>query len=280
MGPVRRRTALFTHASSLVCVLIALISLWGVGCTRYIRPDHLSDDPLFYLARIASRHDVVDRLALDIHASMSSSVLGLDADAIVVARRPRELRVEVLTPTDDLLAMMTANATTFVHYERGSPVCYTGPPCLENTARLLPIPVEVAHLVEFLLGGSPLLVRGVPTVEWDAYDGFQTLRISQATGAVQRISFDPCDLTVRRVELFQDGVLQMRVENDLWAPDGGVWLPMRVRLEFPEQNLVADVSVRASDPWMAVDSSAFVFECPPGAEVVYLPCPEKVSGNR
>ncbi|NUN12536.1 MAG: hypothetical protein HUU55_02740 [Myxococcales bacterium] len=272
--PAFRRSRVQARAQfGLIVLCLVGVSLLEFGCTTYIRPDHLSDDPLSYLARIASRRELVDHLALDVRATIASSVFGVDARAILVAQRPRDLRVEVLTPTDDLVAIMTANENTFVHYERGASVCYTGPPCLENTARLLPIPMEVANLVEFLMGGSPLLVRGTPTLEWDAYEGLQVLRIHQTNGNVQRVSFEPCAGHVRKVELFFGGVLQMRVENDGWTWSRGVWLPGLVRLEFPEQNLVAELVVLAADPWMPIDHSATVFECPVGVEMVYLPCP-------
>lgn len=256
------------HARFAAILLLLAIG----GCTRYARPRSLEVDPVRALARVEARRQVLPRLAVDARASYYAPEGARKGSVVLVLERPASLRFEALSPTDDLLAILTSDGERFTQYERGADVCHTGPACARNVARLLPIPLRGEDVVHVLLGGSPIIDATPVEVGWDEDEGLAVLRLEGKDGVAQEIAADPCSWEVWRSEVTKDGDTVMRLTFDGWEGGPEARLPREVRVEMPAQDVDLKLVYRAVDPDVELEDDTFRYACPSGTQAVELPC--------
>ncbi|GMV42342.1 MAG: hypothetical protein AMXMBFR64_40580 [Myxococcales bacterium] len=250
-----------------IVVLLLVIS----GCTRYARPRSLESDPAIVLSRIEARRQVLPTLAVDARASYYAPEGARKGAVVLVVQRPAALRFEALSPTDDLVAILTSDGERFTQHERGSDLCHTGPACPRNIGRLLPLPLRGEDIVHVLLGGTPLIAHTAAEVGWDEDDGLAVLRL-RGDGVEQEIGADPCSWEVYRSEIRKGGDVVMSLTFDDWRPVGDARLPHVLQALMPAQDVDLKLVYRAVDPGVEVDAETFRYPCPAGTRPVELPC--------
>lgn len=252
-------------------LIAAALLLALPGCTKYARPRSLETDPTRALERIEARRQAVPKLAVDARASYYANSEARKGTVVLVLKRPASLRFEALTPTDDLIAILTADGERFTQYERGADVCHTGPACPRNVARLLPIPLRAEDVVHVLLGGTPVIAGAPVDVGWDEDEGLAVLRIA-GEGTEQVIGADPCSWEVWSSEITRGGETVLRLTFDGWEGPSGARAPREVRVEVPPEDVDLKLVYRAVDPDVEVDAETFRYQCPSGVTAVELPC--------
>lgn len=255
-----------------ILLLPLLLATLAPGCTRYARPRSLETDPARALALIEARRQAIPRLAVDARASYYAPEGARKGSVVLVLQRPASLRFEALTPTDDLVAILTSDGERFTQYERGSDACYTGPACPRNIARLLPLPLAGEDIVHVLLGGTPIIEHTSAEVDWDEDEGLAVLRLHGAGGVVQEIGADPCSWEVWRSEITKDGDTVMLLTLEDWKSVGDARLPQELQVLMPEQDVDLKLVYRAVDRGVEVDADTFRYTCPAGTKPVELPC--------
>lgn len=251
---------------------LALVACALPSCSRYARPRSLETDPAVAEARILARRGVLPRLSIDARASYYADDGARKGTVVMVLERPAKVRFEALTPTDDMLAILTSDGERFVQYERGSNLCNTGDACPENVARLVPIPMRGEDLVDVLLGGTPLIAATKRSLRWDSSDGFLVLELAGDAGVVQEVSVDPCSYELYRSEVLRGGDTVFVISMDGWHDVGGARLPTEIRFEMPERDIDLKLVYRAVDPNVDTDESTFRFTCPEGTVEQLHPC--------
>jgi outer membrane lipoprotein-sorting protein len=126
----------------------------------------------------------------------------------VLLQRPSSVRIDVLSPFGLALALGTDGRTLWA-YPPQQGVRYEGPATAENLARLLGTPLEVADLVDVLLGVPPArAVFGPPGLDRDGDEHVLTLPFR---GGFQEVRFAADTLAVTRIEERRDGGGTLRV---------------------------------------------------------------------
>jgi outer membrane lipoprotein-sorting protein len=258
------------HVTRLALLASLLVA---PACSRYARPRSAETDPAKVEARILSNRNEIPRIAADSRATYYGPEGARKGTVVVVVEQPDKVRFEALSPTDDLIAILTSDGERFVQWERGSDVCFTGPSCPQNVSRLVPIPMRSDQLVDVLLGSSPLIEATRSEVDWDGSDGLLLLRLFGEGGLVQEVGVDPCSYELYRSVLEKDGDLVFELTVDGWAEvTPGARLPRELRLEMPEQDVDLKIEYRSVSADVDVDETTFRFACPEGTRTQELPC--------
>ena len=258
-----------------VVILLAI----GAGCVRHLPPESGSLDALAASARIRSQAASIDQLAIDAQVDVNKfGITWRSMNAVVLARRPGDLRLELLSPTDELLVILTVDERGFVAYERGSDVCHVGPPCAFQEARVLPLPIAAESIVDVLLGGIGLVGEvQLGALEWDERTGEYRVQ-ARVEDEVRSLRLDPCSQELRgtRWDWSSDKGPSARVHG--WQDATGASVPARVEWEIPSEGVGLDIRYRVVDRHMEFDEPAFRFPCPRGARVETHRCSDGGGG--
>lgn len=199
------------------------------------------------------------------------------ADLLVVVRSPDALQLQVLSPTSDLLAVMSTDGKRFVTFERGGAECHVGNACARNLARMIPIAHHFSgptpapeQLVQALLGRPPLLDHPRKGLAWDDERGVYRIDIGDPTAAHQEVFVHPGSFRFYGTVLYQGTRKLASVAYDGEVGSNGP--PRTLRLRQPEQDLDVTVSLRDVEVGAAVDPTVFDVACPDGTKVIELPC--------
>lgn len=262
------------RSSALFTVLLLVVSYSMLACTTYRPPKPRHEDIQALLARRDARATLAPRWVAEGRLRASQGVFFTDVRLLVVVEAPSRLRIEVLSPTDDLVAIATSNGSRLVVWERGASTCRVGPPCAEGLRQLIPIDWAPEDLVAALLG-TPRSMEP-EAIAFDEKRGHSVLR-GRVDSQRYTASFAPATRLParmsRRVDA-DDGSTRSgwAVEWSRWSDeDTGQPFPRRVAIEVPDEGieLVFRVEAGGADP---VDSAAFEFECPPGVMELPLSC--------
>ena len=192
------------------------------------------------------------------------------ADVLLRAKRPGRVQFQALTPSLDLIAVTSTDGRRFTSFERGAPQCFVGPACPENLARMVPIEMPPAQLVEAVLGRPPVL-QGTPSaMTWDAAKGAFRVELVDSSGKWrQRLWVDGATLRFRASVLYNDGKLVVSIAYSDWMKQGP---PKLMRLKIPARKVDMSVQLRDVTVNEDIDDQDFVIPCPSGTEVIELPC--------
>ena len=252
-----------------------LLGVLLTGCPPTIPPppNALQDPQQVHLAvqaRAASLQSVRGEAKVELFSEEGYTPFSL----VAVAARPDRLHLEVLSPFDMPLGILTADTGSFQLYSLEEKLFLHGPASAENIARLIPLPLPPAELVELLLGSVPLL-PDPQELRWDPTRGCYELQVALAEGPRQRLWLDPRDLTPResRYESPTGELLyRLQLEEPSTLPGHpGVRLPRLIKVEMPAREI--ELSLRWQDRELNVEipPAAWTQQPPRGAEVRRLP---------
>ncbi len=194
----------------------------------------------------------------------------------ILAAPPGQLRMDVLSFTDDLISVLAVKGGRFTWFERGQKECFNGPFCAAPMVSRFPMISDPDTLLQVLVGKVPLLPEpDEQTLEFSRKQGLYVLTSRQG-GTVQTVKVRPDGSRVVEATLKQDGktVLQLLYEGEMQS--GERRLPRTIRLLAPQEGLDLSIEYREVELGYTFQSDPFVFECPKGVETLELNCLQEV----
>jgi hypothetical protein len=248
---VRRRALL-----GRVCLVVLLVAS-GCDGVRRVRPAReTSVEEL--LRDVEARRAAV--VSLRARARLRSGVAGVWTRQAILVQRPSSVRIDVLSPFGLALAVGTEGRTLWA-FPPQQAVRYEGAATRENLARLLGTPLEVADMVDVLLGVPPAREPfGAPSLERDGDEYVLTVPFR---GGHQESRFAVDTLAVTRIEERRDAGGTLRVTFADYR-DG---FARTVDL-LAEGGATASIAFDEVEPNVALDPA--VFAPPPAGRVLPL----------
>lgn len=195
------------------------------------------------------------------------------ADVLVRIEAPDRVQFQALTPTLDMLAVLTTDGRRFYSFERGADRCYVGDACEANLARLVPIALPPTQLVSALLGHPPLLDSPRRTLKWDADRSAYVVHIGPTADGSEQ------DVWVRRGDFrFLAAVMRRggkRVASIAYTDHDGVSKggpPAVMRMQFAARKVDMSLTLRDVELDATIEADAFATACPTGTVAIELPC--------
>lgn len=195
------------------------------------------------------------------------------ADVVLLVERPTRAQFKALTPTLDLVAVMSTDGQRFTSYERGAGQCYVGAACPKNMARLVPIALPPKQLVEAVLGRPPLIAAASSKLSWDAgRKAYKLVRTTADGHWQQSLWVTPTGFRFLASVVRKDGKRVASIAYGELDKLGAKAPPALMRLRLPERKI--DMSLRLRDVTIGedIEDEAFALTCPAGTVAVELPC--------
>ena len=194
------------------------------------------------------------------------------ATVLVVAAMPQSLQIQALTPTLDLVALLSTDGQRFITFERGAAVCYVGNACPQNLSRLMPLPLAAPAMVQALLGNVTL--QDVPAdqqrVAWDAERSLYRLELGNAAGWMQQVFIAPQTFAQVGAVWWLKGVRQVSLQYEGEVVAGGP--PKLLKIKSTAQKMDLTLEMREVQVDQPVAADVFTVACPDGTRHVELPC--------
>ena len=197
----------------------------------------------------------------------------------IAARPPNKLRIEVQTPFDQTLLVITSDGATMSAYDLRTKVFLRGPASAETLGAMLPIAIAPESLVSSVLGGIALIAPakalfGAAPVASAAFApaAIGTLRLVLRAGALeQRIDFASDDLRVIESIVLRGSRVLAHVTLADPIASKGASIPRLVRFEAPEEKVT--LTLRIQDFEIAEDLGPDLFTIEVPAGIVPQPFP-------
>jgi hypothetical protein len=237
-----------------------VLALLLVGCAlrppRPLRPTTAED----LLEGLAARRAAVTSLRA--RGRLRAGLGGAWTREALLVRRPDAVRVDVLTPFGLALALGARGDLVWA-YPPSEQTRYEGSATPANLERFLGTPIQMADIVDILLGVPPARVAaGPPTL---AVTGAREYRLSIPLAAgVQTIWFDGDTLAVLRAEESQADGVELRVAFGDYR-DG---FPHVLEVDAPGRGTAVRLAYDTAEPNAPV--APLLFAPPPAPRVLPL----------
>jgi hypothetical protein len=189
--------------------------------------------------------------SLRARARLRSGLAGVWAREAVVVRRPRGVRVDVLSPFGLALALGT-DGTVLWAYPPDEGIRYEGPATPDNLSRFLGASVRVDDLVDILLGVPPVRTPVSPPVLRRPEEAFYRLDLPHADG-LQALWFASDTLDLERAEEWRNEQLVLRVRFDDYRDA----FPHSIDVEAPRTGVAANLRYVQVELNAVVDGTVF-----------------------
>ena len=189
------------------------------------------------------------------------------------ARTPDRLRMELISPFNTPLSVLTVNGNRFALHDLQQRRYLTGPadPC--NLERLIRIPMAAENLLQILVGGSPL-IDGFQTITWNK-KGFYRIEIRN-DHQVQRLEIGPFkgELPLLKSQLKDVHGTVFEITYERWYPEDGISLPHEIRIEMPRDGVDLNLRYDPDGVELNIDlpEAAFSQSPPSGTEPEEVVC--------
>lgn len=255
--------------------LSTILLLSACGPTLHPVPDIPITDPDVLLQRFADHRCGFGDLSAVARLRRDSKQGVIKGRITILARLDGRLRVDGWTPTDSLVATLTAGPEAFRYFERDAEECLRGKSCPENLALLLPVGLEVRETAGFLFGIPPV-PRNIAewTLLFDRKTGAYELGTVLPDGGAQKIWIreDGVPLAAERVE---KGKRVYRMEaSEFERTGGGHVFPMKVSLHASRFDTSLTVRYRSVDLDPDIREEDWDFPCPDGVTERIVHCRE------
>ena len=251
-----------------LALITALCGLALAGCSGATRMPtdgpQTADDVLAKAAAVAYPQHVQGTARMDAYTEGERRAGNL----LLFLQRPNKAQVQALSPTLDLLALLSTDGERFTSFERGGKQCLVGPACPANLARLVPIALPASQLVGVLVGQPPLHDAPERTLAWDRDRGLYRVRIGQPAGQHQDVYIEPGSFRYAGAVWYRG---RERIASVQYAGRKGS-LPEVLRLQSSRPKTDLTLSWREPDTEEPPDADTFAVSCPEGMPVVELGC--------
>ena len=218
---------------------------------------------------LAERRQALRSLRSEASVAVYSPEQSGKAKQFLVVERPDRLRLEVFSPFGAVFALATANGD-LAAWVRDENRVYRGPATPENLARYAGLDLQVADVVDVVLGSPPR--RAVRAASVFAETSTRLLRLRQETeGGAQVVLFggEPL-LPVEVQEVDSDGELLWRASFADYRSVQDIALPTRIDVDLPRSEQRAEIVLSDPEPNPSLSESIFVLPSPPGSREVQL----------
>ena len=195
------------------------------------------------------------------------------ADVVLLVERPDRAQFKALTPTLDLVAVLSTDGKRFTSYERGRSKCYVGEACAKNMARLVPIALPPRQLVEAVLGRPPLIDAKSQKLSWDAErSAYRVARVSADGLWQQELWIQPTTYRILASVVRKKGKRVASIAYGALDKFGPKAPPGIMRLKLPERKIDMSLTLRDVTIGEDIEDAVFALACPAGTLPVSLPC--------
>lgn len=255
--------------ASPAAVLAAALAAVLAGCPPRAPPPDLSLDPAALAGQVLAAQERIRSVRGEVRIKLETAQFSGTVPALVAAEKPDRLLVQTLDFFGNTVAVLAAADGKLSLYDARARVVYRGPATPENLARLVPLPLSPAALVQILCGSAPL-ISGEP-VSAEPGRGYLTLRIS--AGARTEDLRIGAGADVLRASLRVGGKPGPGTYDlEFGAFDGleGIHFPAEVSLSAESPRVRMRVAWQDAEPNAALDRKTFAPRIPGGVRVVEL----------
>lgn len=266
------------HLLSLVMIALVATALSACGAKQYPEPEDPVRDAETLLANIEQRGAEIQRARVRAVMEYFGAEGRVRVRQTLLVQQPGGLRLETMSPFDSTLALVVSNADELTYYDLANEKVYSGRPTAENLAKLIPLWLAPADIVDVVLGGVPL--RRVDheltswKLTWDSKRNAWKLFGRGLTGGQLElfVRHGTWSLAGAR-EVDREGKLQweIRTADFRTVGDGEVQteVPSRIRFLMPSESL--DVSLNVSEYELNPELDEMLFEVfTPDLEIIPL----------
>lgn len=183
-----------------------------------------------------------------------------------------QVRMDVLSFTDDLISVLAARDGDFIYFERGQKSCLAGPFCAAPMVSDFPMLADSEQLAGVLQGVLPLLPEPEKeTLTFSRKEGVYILTLA-AGDVVQEVRISPDGLVPTQGLLKRSGKVILKVDFTGRLKVGSRTLSRHVRLRAPQDDIDLSVEFREAEYGYRFKGDPFAFECPAGVDVQLLNC--------
>lgn len=231
------------------------------SCLRVERP-YPAPTAKQVLAALRARDKAVRTLRAEARMHYRTDQGKVKATVRMMARRPDDLRFDLVSPMDTRLATLVESDGQFALVDARNNRHYYGPATPCNLARLLRVQLRPEDIVAVLSGGTPLIRHHAVSLSWDDRAGAEVLTI-KGSNLSQVVRLDGRD---RRWRLLSSEmrdrqgrlVLALRANNHHEVD--GVELPRRILVRQPAAD--AQMQLDFSHQEINIDLPGAAFERP------------------
>jgi hypothetical protein len=252
-------------------LVVVLVAASACGHGLHPAPADPIDDPAVLLDRMSARRAALPPISATARVENYSKEGVAKGRVTVLADVAGRLRVDAWSPSDDLLAALYADTSSFTYFERGAPECLGGGSCRANVDRFLPIGLDLLDACGALQGVPPVRPAASPwRVSFDRRVGAYRVESALAGGGSQALWVEDDGLPVRAEYADANG-REYRMECLEFKGAGPARRPWRIR--FVDGAGGRDVTFR----FRSIDAAdapgdEWRLECPKGLAVKQLPC--------
>lgn len=251
-----------------------LVVLTGCCTHRFTKPAQALTEPQSVMDGVKKRAALLKSFEFNTRVAHYGETGVFKGAVDVLGHRPAQLRFEVLSPTDDTLAVVVSDGKRFMSHERGRPRCLVGPACAANVSRLLPIAFEGSALFDLLTGGTSFLTHDQADVTWDECEGALRLTLRRAADdTVQTVWLSPHSFVTAKMRVVRKKKELFVLEYDDFRTIDGVEVPFSIRLTSEHRG--TDLSIDLREAYINQTKPGALFEptCPQGTQEEEVPCP-------
>ncbi|HEX9048898.1 MAG TPA: DUF4292 domain-containing protein [Anaeromyxobacter sp.] len=250
--------------------LLAALALGLAACPppRAPPPD-LSLDPARLAVQVLAAQARTRSVRGEVRIKVESAERSGTVPALVAAEKPDRLLVQTLDFFGNTVAVLATADGNLTLYDARARVVYRGPATPENLARLVPLPLSPAALVQIVCGSAPL-VSGEPESA-EAGRGHVELRIS-AGARRQELRIGPGADVLRSSIRVAGAAGPGTYDLEFGAFDGleGIHFPAEVSLSAESPRVRMRLVWVDAEPNAALDRKTFTPRIPSGAREVQL----------
>ncbi len=186
---------------------------------------------------------------------------------------PNLLRVELISPFNTPLSVLTVNGQSFALHDLREGRYLTGPadPC--NIARLIQVPMPPGEVMQILRGNSPR-IEGTQKITWNKKGFYQV--IIQNDHQLQRMEIGSLksELPLLKSRLEDQHGLVFDITYDRWYPVNGISMPHEIHIQMPRE--LVDIKLRYNENGVelniALPKKAFSQSPPSGTMAEEVDC--------
>lgn len=250
-------------------VVLAILLALTAGCAHRIDygPRGPLHDPEEILDIVRSRYASVDSLRAEGRLGIESREGSGNLRMALEVQKPARIYLETADILGNPRGTFSTDGRSFVFYDPGEHLFYTGPATEALLGQFLPISLPPPEIASLLLGQPPLIEGGESRLEIEPEGVY---RIEIRSGRVrQRIRVGTRDLRLISVETRGIPAVDVEaLEHEIIAPD----LPVPTAWELRERRTETIVRIRVGDAKWNVEAEEELFRLrpPPGARVERL----------
>ncbi len=255
-------------------LLLALFGVFLTGCPSVPPPSSPIPSGEAAIARMREAATCAEGLQATAKIDYYGEGGRVRAELLMMATRPANIRMDVVSPFGATLATLTADSARFALTDLRNKQFLFGPSKTCNIARLTHMPIPGPALVDLLRGVAPVLKRKeAATIAWDGH-GYYVLTIPSTREAreVIHLAPHPSDmnrpwqeqrLRVRYIKVDQAGQELYHAELDEHAP------AKSLVVEASPEDIVAGIAPSSSGPACNIEVPRLLhFESPASGDDV------------